>query len=167
MKKRSTNSRLWLILFLFFVHTHIMLWYCVTVSHLTCAHSSLICLEKHSVFWDPFPHYQTQFVRFYKPFQKLIKLHLKSSWVFGPQYSYYWAAFPELLSTLWQPKLFYFQPSFIHCQFMSCEEMNELSNMPDCRINKSDVTKHRIQHVGNGSKVHSERKINEKKKPYS
>lgn len=41
--------------------------------------------------------------------------------------------------------------------------MNELSNMPDCRINKSDVTKHRIQHVGNGSKVHSERKINEKK----
>lgn len=45
---------------------------------------------------------------------------------------------------------------------MSCEEMNELSNMPDCRINKSGVTKHHIQHLGSRPKVDSERKINAK-----
>lgn len=41
---------------------------------------------------------------------------------------------------------------------MSRDEMNELTNMPDCRINKSGVTKHHIQHLGSRPKVDPERR---------
>jgi len=64
--------------FLFVLCTH------KKMNHLVCAHSCRHAWKRHSVLWDPFPHYQSHYVRSYKPFQKLIKLQLKKQLGFWP-----------------------------------------------------------------------------------